>query len=74
MLRFPYRFPNDPCEISGGAKNGTCYTEYEYWNIHFSPVHYRFTLLITVRNAQTLVARTVERVLLALEFAVLVSI
>ena len=20
------RFPNDPCVISGGSKNGTCYT------------------------------------------------
>ena len=27
-MTFIYRFPNDPCEIAGGAKNGTCYTEY----------------------------------------------
>ncbi len=23
-----FRFPNDPCQISGGSKNGTCYTGY----------------------------------------------
>ncbi len=22
-----FRFPNDPCEVSGGTKNGTCFTE-----------------------------------------------
>ena len=23
---FLFRFPNDPCTVTGGSKNGTCYT------------------------------------------------
>ena len=38
-----FRFPNDPCTISGGPKNGTCYTRWVihqvsfkiFWRVHF---------------------------------------